>query len=304
MVRDIKKKILVADGCSWTAGDIVDPVLFPNQPWHVNHPDNLQYRLPRVWPHKLGKLLDLKTENIAHAGSSNDGIVRRTISKVEKLLENNKNEDIIVVIGWTSPERKDFFFKSVEDKEQAWDTLYPAQIDHASIKHKGKKDFYKLYTQYYWNEEEYVLRYIQSLVLLHNYLENNNITHYFFDAFYEATEAVVDPDKHAVFDSVSLNKFIRSQHEAWKNRGKYLNFIQSEGLFSQYFKIYDKVFIKDTMIEIMKGHLNKKELKDHDNGQLVFDETYHPTEFSHSAYAEHLFNTLTGVNRAWDERLI
>ena len=49
--------ILYCDGDSWTSGDIIDPELFGEDFSHVNHPDNDQYRLPRVWPHKLGKLL-------------------------------------------------------------------------------------------------------------------------------------------------------------------------------------------------------------------------------------------------------
>ena len=61
MAAKVKKKLLLADGCSWTAGDIVDPELFPDQPWHVNHPDNAQYRLPRGWPHKVGKLINYDT---------------------------------------------------------------------------------------------------------------------------------------------------------------------------------------------------------------------------------------------------
>ena len=56
----MKTKVLYCDGDSWTAGDIVDPKLFGDNVAEVHHPDNEQYRLPRVWPHKLGKLLGVK----------------------------------------------------------------------------------------------------------------------------------------------------------------------------------------------------------------------------------------------------
>ena len=52
-------KLLLCDGDSWTAGDIVDPNLFGDNLAEVHHPNNNQYRLPRVWPHKLGKLLNV-----------------------------------------------------------------------------------------------------------------------------------------------------------------------------------------------------------------------------------------------------
>jgi len=97
------KKILLCDGDSWTAGDIVDPELFGDNLSEVNHPDNAQYRFPRVWPHKLGKLLDVEVINSSISGSSNDGIVRRIVEEVLKLLNNYKGEEIYVIVGCTSP---------------------------------------------------------------------------------------------------------------------------------------------------------------------------------------------------------
>ena len=103
---------MLCDGDSWTSGDIINPELelagkeHPN----VNDPSNDDYRLPKVLPHKLGKLLDVETLNIAMAGSSNDAIVRRTMRKVKELLLDYKPEDLFVIIGWSSPERKDFYY--------------------------------------------------------------------------------------------------------------------------------------------------------------------------------------------------
>ena len=65
------KKLILCDGDSWTAGDIVDPELFGDELYHVNHPDNDQYRFPRVWPHKMGKLLNVDVINTSVAASSN-----------------------------------------------------------------------------------------------------------------------------------------------------------------------------------------------------------------------------------------
>ena len=78
-------KLIYANGDSWTAGDIVDPELFGDNFAKVNDPNNRQYRLPRVWPHKLGKLLDIDVINNSHAGGSNDRIVRSTISPAVQL---------------------------------------------------------------------------------------------------------------------------------------------------------------------------------------------------------------------------
>ena len=104
------KKILLCDGDSWTAGDIVDPDIFGDQLEHVNHPDNKPYRLPRVWPHKLGKLLGVEVENTSVAASSNDAIVRRVVENVLDILKRYDSSGVFVIIGWSSPERKDFYF--------------------------------------------------------------------------------------------------------------------------------------------------------------------------------------------------
>jgi len=194
-------KLLFCEGDSWTAGDIVDPKLFGDKVEHVLHPDNLQYRLPRVWPHKLGKLLGIDTINNSVPGSSNDGIVRRVLKKINRLLEDYNSDEIFVIIGWTSPERKDFYCK----KFDGWKTMYPAQLTQGQL-NKELDEFYKLYLKYFWEEEEYTQRYMEQNLLLHYYLKNKNIKHYFFDAFYETKEK-------GMFHDESFNKFITEHHK-------------------------------------------------------------------------------------------
>ena len=66
------------------------------------------------------------------AGSSNDSIVRRLVPSVFELLKKYKGDDIFVIVGWTSPERKDFF------TENNWETLYPAH-NHRQYSRKCKQ---------------------------------------------------------------------------------------------------------------------------------------------------------------------
>ena len=51
----------------------------------------------------------IEVKNNSVAGSSNDGIVRRVLDNIPTLLKQYKPEEICVIIGWTSPERKIFF---------------------------------------------------------------------------------------------------------------------------------------------------------------------------------------------------
>ena len=85
----------------------------------------------------------LKVLNKAHAGSSNDGIVRRVLPNILRLLTQYKPEELFVIIGWSSPERKDFFTEvdhevgEPEDhigKVAVWETLYPAELHQKQLK--------------------------------------------------------------------------------------------------------------------------------------------------------------------------
>ena len=117
------KKIILCGGESWTSGDIIDPELQSNGVTYVNHSDNDEYRLPKVRPHKLGKLLNVDVKNCAAAGCSHDTIVRDVMEHTLNLLKNYKNEDIFVIVGWTSPERKDFYYEY--ENESFWETMRP-----------------------------------------------------------------------------------------------------------------------------------------------------------------------------------
>ena len=48
---------------------------------------------------------------ITYAGSSNDGIVRRVTNSVLSNLEEYESDELFYIIGWSSPERKDFYYK-------------------------------------------------------------------------------------------------------------------------------------------------------------------------------------------------
>ena len=259
---------MLCDGDSWTAGDLIDPELGMDFS-HVNHPDNDSYRLPKVWPHKLGKLLNIEVSNISEAGSSNDGIVRRVLKRIPELLNTYEPKDLFVIIGWSSPERKDFWYNGppVLDEKSSyfrkqeyvsyWETMYPAELEHGVLKF-GKSplaDFYKLYFQYFWNEEEYMERYIQHNLLIHHFLNSYGVEHIFFDAFYQTKEM-------GIYSEMDENKL--EQLEEIKNSN----------------------FINQTFREVlMDGKVLDKEL---------FGEDFHPTEKGHEIWANELYKKLKG----------
>ena len=261
-----KLKILLAEGDSWTAGDIIDPRITEDLAGNVNAKINDNYRLPKVWPHKLATKLGIKSMNTAVAGSSNDGIVRRVIDNVLNLLKKYEPQEIKVVIGLTSPERKDFYHK--KDNDYGWDVLYPLDSSELS---EERALFKKVYSSIYWNKEEYISRYLQSVFLIHQFLQCKGIEHTFFNAFYQ------DNDGKFGFDFNSSIELL----EASMSRN-YLKHLNIYNLIGVYREIVEDYFC----LTSFKGYLDKFG-KNH-----CFD-GMHPNELGHDIWSEYLYQYFT-----------
>tara|TARA_R100001129_G_scaffold42270_1_gene29025 strand:- start:4207 stop:5061 length:855 start_codon:yes stop_codon:yes gene_type:complete len=274
MVR-LNFKTLYANGDSWTAGDIVDPDLFGDDLSKVNDPKNKPYRLPRVWPHKIGKELGIEVINNSHAGSSNDRIFRSTVNDILGLLLNNKPEDLLVVIGWSSPERKDFFYKWHNEDGGEWECLYPAELDHWTSERKELIDFYKLYVKNHWHAEEFITRHCIHNISLHHFLKSLNIKHIFFNSFYENKEDVLNKDSHQLLESPEFENYISDFNDSTEFNT--IKRLEINNILKEYKNVYKNVFYKQSFISFLLG-LN------------IEDEVlnYHPTEKGHQLWASNL----------------
>ena len=272
-------KLILCDGDSWTAGDIINPELKLINENHanVNDPLNDSYRLPKVWPHKLGKLLNIDTLNIAHAGSSNDAIVRRTMRKVKELLLDYEAKDLFVIIGWSSPERKDFYYTGEWD---AWETIHPVS-NYQPIPDKDIDTFYQIYREKFWNEQEYVERYIQQNLLLHYFLKEHNVKHLFFDAFYETR------GHRSMFNSLNIDDvIISSGYETESHYALMKYFLKVKKEFSLNDSFRNLLLDKNKVFEYNGKQLNSfKE-------ELFNTKDHHPSEKGHEIWAKNLFKEL------------
>lgn len=186
-INKIKKLIVAGD--SWTYGsEIRDPAL----PQSVNDWDdpNDAYRLPRIWPTKLGKHLNIDdVVNLSYPAASNDRIIRNLVGWLtqEYLSVGKDTSELLVVVGFTSPERKDFYYRDINNKHRHfWYTLWPMW------KHKYPQQelnqFAELYAAYMWNSEEYTHRYLQQVFYLQTLFKQYGIEHLFFQAFYQRND--------------------------------------------------------------------------------------------------------------------
>ena len=290
------KKIILCEGDSWTAGDIMDPKLVERGETNNHLPENDVYRLPKVWPYKLEKKLGITVLNKAEGGCSNDAIIRRITEEIYVLLDDYKPEEIFVIVGWTSPERKDFFIKTNPENIYSgnWEPFYPSQhVQNFSYLPKDVakriQEFFKTYVLHFWNEEEYITRYIQQNLFLHSFLENLKIDHLFFDAFYVPREYDV-VFSHGMLGTAKLVTQLEVKHE-------YINKYMKRTT-EKYLELRDSHFYKNSFRNFL---LSKRLPRDQwVDGQSVlyptritFDKKqHHPSENGHELWAEELKKVL------------
>ena len=98
-------KRLVVSGDSWTYGsEIRDPKL-PESVKDWDEPNDA-YRLPKIWPTKLGNYLGVDdVVNLSYPAASNDRIVRNLVGWLtqEYLATKRDTSELFVVVGFTSP---------------------------------------------------------------------------------------------------------------------------------------------------------------------------------------------------------
>lgn len=174
-------KLIVA-GDSWTFGsEIRDPLLDSSiKDWD---PENDEYRSKRIWSTFLGEKLNAnEVINISYPGSSNDRIIRTTKQWLTKnIVQKEQNDDSLLIVGFTSPERKDFYYK--DETTNNWITIWP--LWSPDYRQPILKSFHKLYVNYMWNAEEYTDRYVNQVLDLQNFCKVYNIKFLFFQAFYQ-----------------------------------------------------------------------------------------------------------------------
>jgi hypothetical protein len=189
MVMTSKQLILIANGDSWTFGcEIVDPKLLKKHPKIKNLteidflPENDIYRIERIWPTLLAKQLNARVINLSEPGDDNTSILNRTQEYILKLKsEGHDASEIFVVVGWTSPERRDFWYKSDDGTKSFKLKLNPHGV---SSDQKPITNLAKVYACNFWHPEEYLLRYVTTVYNFENFCHQQCVNFLSFNSFY------------------------------------------------------------------------------------------------------------------------
>jgi len=286
-------KELIVTGDSWTFGsEIRNPELFSK---YKDIPDwderNDEYRISRIWPTLLSKKLGFDScKNLSFVAASNDKAIRNLINYLTKeyISKNKDLSDIFVVIGLTSPERRDFYYKN-KKSNSGWITLWPAW-EH-NYNQEGVNDFVKSYVSYFWNEEEFLNRYVNQLLYLQTLLESYNIQYLIFQSFYQPQ---IDYYKINTWkDTPYVNLWNNSFHGSSDTIDtKYYNGSSEREIWDMINPI--KFMNKDKDIHSFHGYLVK-------NGQWSNKSNtdynmLHPNEHGHKLWADELYNYIESNN--------
>lgn len=263
---------LVVSGDSWTYGsEIRDPMLSQDiKDWDS---PNDHYRIPRIWPTKLGKLINAtEVVNLSYPASSNDRIVRVTREwLVENHINTNENKkDLFLIVGFTSPERKDFYYK--DHDTDAWITIWP--MWEPNYRQHALKDFHKIYVKHMWNTEEYVSRYVNQILDLQNLCEIHGIRYLFFQAFYQHENLMIQNWKDASYADSSTNQ---TNRKIW-------DLIDGRRFMHKNFQSHS-----------FHNHIMEIDKKNGTNDALIIQ---HPSEIAHGWWAEKLHQYCT-ENKLW-----
>ena len=281
---------VICDGDSWTFGcEIVDPEVkkkYDRPGRYVGEYDfyeeNDKYRTQRIWSTYLQEYLDCNTINISWPADDNTTILNRTINYITAnyLSKGKSTENLIVIVGWTSPERNSFWYN---DGELNWSFRVLPNVRHFDTPYQ--EEFWKLYVSYLWNREEYIPRFIMTNLQLQNFCRANNIKYVVYNSFYQTANKSVDEwEDLNVNNELSVMKastFIETGTTENRN-------VHTLDWYAMWDQISDTNFYKKDQ----KKNTFNSYIKEHCTNPYT---GLHPSPEGHRAWAKELASYLTKV---------
>jgi hypothetical protein len=203
---------LYTNGCSWTAGDELeqDPKFteylsqqkLKKNGWSITDAKGAYICPPSdIWPKfnwsgQVAKYLNIPNViNESFGGGSNYRLLRLTCDFLLS-YPNEKRKNLLVIIGWTSPDRDEVY---IEDKK-SWEIL-----------NFKDSSFTKDYFTHVFSEFKNIKIYYQQVFLLSNLLENLKIKYFFFNSIFYPN--------FSYYDTNELKNYI----ECYKNNNSILS---------------------------------------------------------------------------------
>lgn len=238
---------LIGCGDSWCWGaELVDPIEEPSPIMNLPgggferqfKPINMEYRLKHRYINQLAEKLNAdELVDLSDPSLSNDAIIRKLMEwlSTEGYLTDRDTSDLFISIGWTSPERREFYSKKPwRHSETGFDDHFiafgPWSMDQD---HEDKEldQFFRLYFDKFWSETEFIHRHINQVWQIEKILKNYGIKYVMHQAFYHHHEKMIydwddeeyeknfnkiTPGDKVLWESLDSDAFIRYT-TAWQH---------------------------------------------------------------------------------------
>jgi hypothetical protein len=268
---------LIACGDSWAWGaELVDPAVVPKWvPHQDNHhlhylPENEIYRHTHRYTGILAEKLNAEVVDLSYCGYSNDAIIRTLFDWLikEDYLSGRDTSDIFVSIGWTSPERREFFYKQKWGSDNwmpfgpLWGQRFP--------ENKDLDEFSRIYIENFWNPGEYMHRWINQVWQTQELLEKHKIKYVMHQAFYHHHHKMISEWEDVKYHNNHAEHITPSDRKLWD-------------------MINDKTFMHKDDPKVGTAHNYMVAIGGKDK---VFADI-HPNTYGHKIWAEHMYEYCT-----------
>jgi len=187
--------LLIANGCSHTAGAEIE---YPMQGECYN----------KAWPKKLGDKLSFENStNLAISGASDDRVSRTTIEFIGKLKQKSFYDPsrLFVIVSWAGLYRTEIFNTSTNEGG-FWDSGWMPMVagNDETYKEQCSRSAYIFYKSWLMrlNLTQESIRFYSNVLLLQNFLKQNNIKYLFWNAGNNL------PDNNpAFYNEIDLDRF-------------------------------------------------------------------------------------------------
>lgn len=255
-------------GDSWAWGyELIDPVAHPTpiakldgDPFKIHlEPIHQSYRYKHRYANIIAEKLDAEVVDLSATGNSNHAIVRTLIDFLilNGYTKKDKNKELFVCIGWTSPVRTEFWI----DKfgyyygYGPWFNSSPLIISNKEI-YEALKQF----TLYLHSERKQIIDYYMQVLTMERFLKSYDINYIMFQCFYNNEFGLTKFDN--IFDKPEYVNLKEQQIYNEVDDKRFLS--KNESLFTKFFsKNYDK---------------------------FMFEKT-HPNELGHQVIADFIYNS-------------
>jgi hypothetical protein len=279
---------LIGCGDSWAWGaELVDPNEEPvpimklegDNFWRQIKPINTAYREKHRYVNILGnKLNATEVVDLSKPAYSNEAIFRVLLQWLsqEGYTEGRDTSDLFVSVGWSSPERREFYTN--RGKDANFEEYYFEFGPWSAERKHGDDDwdmFFKLYVLHFWKEKEFIRRWIHDVYKTEVLLKHLGIKYLMHQAFY--------------------HHYLQPIHHWDDKKYKEKGFRDVELADKKLWATIDSTrFLNKDDNEIGTCHHYLMKQVNNDKSKVLLE--WHPNEYGHQLWADYLYEYITKNN--------